>query len=245
MPGLVEDGDGQLAAAMATELTTNQSESHRKEADFIRKKRFRNLFEGVREGNVEVDGLSPEELVGIAGHFTAEMKIHAQLVNPRAKPQPRALFSAGQFVFIDRRVDISDVALGPSGLVRCTDPSVADTFVVPDLSTVGQRILLRAGLNGSTIAPVETIISAGQRGPATVFKRATSIKRVVWMSDNFIASHPNLAAIVHDAVARRGSKWVMSGSRAEFVARATTLAVRTPTQPLAIINMNERADVDS
>ena len=159
---------------------------------------MRNLFEGIREGIVSPVDLSAEDLTGIQPYVVADMKAHAQLVNPAPPRPPRTISLAGRLIWIDKRLVISDADLRRAGLNRCTDASVADIFAVPDLSSMamGQRISWQAGLNGCVVATQEFICSAGASGAATVYKQATVTKRALWMSDNFVASHAVLAAIV-------------------------------------------------
>ena len=229
---------------MAENLEPIRSERHQKESEFISKKRRRNLFEGIKEGNVELKDLSPDDLIGIESFVATELKIHAQLMNPRVKPS-RAILCAGQHVFVDKRITISDASLQLKEFVRCVDPSVADVFVVPDVANIGQRISWYAGLNGCAVTVKDTICHAKTHGVVKVFNKATATKRVVWMSDNFIASHAIIATIVNSAAVKAGSKWVMVGSREDFVRRARALARKAPTQALALINKSEMADEDS
>lgn len=220
---------------------------HLKESAFVSSKRMRNLFEGIREGIVSPVDLSAEDLTGIQPYVVADMKAHAQLVNPAPPRPPRTISLAGRLIWIDKRLVISDADLRRAGLNRCTDASVADIFAVPDLSSMamGQRISWQAGLNGCVVATQEFICSAGASGAATVYKQATVTKRALWMSDNFVASHAVLAAIVAAAADRGGSNWTRFHSRANFVARATALAGRAPTQCLALVNVNEKSDEDT
>ena len=239
---LVDDGDQHLPDAMAAELASLRSDLQRKESTFISKKRGRNLFEGIKEGNVDMKDLTHEELLGLESHVANEMKFNRQLLNPRAKPPPRAVLSSGQSIFVDKQVVISNAVLDRAELVRVADPTSADVIVVPSLAKLGQRISWHAGLNGSIVTVKDTVCHVKKHGAVTVFNRATAIKRLVWMSDAFVASHATIATIIDAAAAKAGSKWVMQPSREEFLRRATALRRRTPTQALAFINKAEKSD---
>ena len=142
-------------------------------------------------------------------------------------------------------MDITDAVLGKAGLARCTDLELADVFAVPDLSKIGQRISWNAGLNGCIVASEAFIRSGGIRGPAIVYKRATSITRMIWLSDLFMASHSMLAGFVWAACARNGSKWSFIADRREFIAIAEkSNAAKMPTRCLALINKSEKLDKD-
>ena len=80
-------------------------------------------------------------------------------------------------------------------------------FVVADLTHPGQRVLLAAVLQGSTIAEPRYLTNLGREGDCLAYTAAIGSKRRVHLSNGFKTRHPALTNIIQLAVALPSSKW--------------------------------------
>ena len=245
---LVEKGDCARGQHTITEDPSDRpawTESHTKEAEFIEAKRIRNLFEGVREGNVEVEQLSVADLHAVATEMAEQQRRDTTYdKDQRSKKreiryQPPEL--RGRTAFVEGGLDIFggvDV-MGAAGMQRVADRSIADVFVVRDMASIGKGIQWCVALNGGVVASLQYAKSGGASGPATAYKKATALRRWLWLSPAFAASHAELARVIDVACRRKGGAWTRMAAKDAFLKRATASNSKAKNQCLALVNKDE------
>ena len=77
---LVEHANQNAEHVSAEGVMAGWTDRHTKEAIFIEGKRIRNLFEGIREGNIEPDGLTADELRSVTAHAYDDAKSYMKLI---------------------------------------------------------------------------------------------------------------------------------------------------------------------
>ena len=86
----------------------------------------------------------------------------------------------------------------------------------------------------------------GDEGPVLTYARALRTRRIVWFSEAFQASHPNLMNIVHVRRTATGVKWKIIADRSEFVEVLNKRrdAGRGSTETLAFVASPEASAVE-
>ena len=222
MESKVKPGDAELASAVSSALTVQIAEGwspgHVKETQFIDKKRKRNLFEGIREGNVDPNDLDIDDLRAVEQLAHKYADTVAKAIQTKLRPPPVSGsvqdLMAGAKVFVDGNGLRIDLVPGSVTLVK--NRNAAD-IMVADIANLSRRTMLAVGLNGGVVASPDFLSSNGRIGAAIVFKRATSISRRVWMSPGFVRAHPVYASIVREACTRKGSKFRCVQNKLEFL----------------------------
>lgn len=252
---LVEKGDcarGKHIISEDPSARLGWTDRHAKEAMFIEAKRIRNLFEGVREGNVEVEHLSVADLQAVAAEMANQKRRDENYAKDQISKRRKLLCQPpdlrGRAVFFDGGLDIFgdggvDV-LAAAEMQRVTDRSMADAFIVQDMANIGRGILFCVALNGGVVASLEYAKSGGARGPATTYKRATASRRWLWLSPAFAASHAHLARVIDSACRKRGSAWTRMASKDDFLQRVGASNSKTINQCIALVNKDEVAAAD-
>jgi len=240
------------------------TEAHEAEQNFQRRKHFKRALQAMQEG-----ALLPAEQTTLFGSEEAAQRAAAALsylqskkistymrkqTLKRLRRSNACTFQdvvCGKRVYVDSRL-VARV-LGAGALDRALADNAASAepvrekaqcFLVPDLSSPGQRVLLNAGLSGGTLLS-PTCISVGA-GPFVTYQRALTSRRKVWFSDAFKATHATLMHIflVRLAdVAAGPVRWVVIAERGEFARLARTNR-RGPTTLLAFVAKHEVADAD-
>ena len=245
---LVEKGDCARGQHIITEDPSARlawTDGHAKEAKFIEAKRIRNLFEGVREGNVEVEQLSVADLQMVAAEMADQKRRDENYgktqISKRRKLQLQPPELRGRAAFVDGGLDIFggvDV-MGAAGMQCVRDRSTANVFVVRDMASIGKGIQWCVALNGGVVASLEYAKSGGASGPATTYKRATASRRCLWLSPAFAASHAELARVIDAACRRKGSVWRRMAAKDDFLQRATASNSEAMSQCIALVNKDE------
>lgn len=116
----------------------------------------------------------------------------------------------------------------------------AQAWVVDNPTAPGQRIEWLAAIRGGHVVSPEYVLSGA--GPFLTFKRATTTRRWVWVSSEFAAAHPILAAIVCGAVGTGISSWAKVLTRDSFLAKiASSKAKRARTYyVIALVSAKEK-----
>lgn len=133
---------------------------------------------------------------------------------------------AGKHVFIDNRLDEASVGVDmmtmvrAAGMVRTFDRLHADIFIVPDMSSIPQRVHWVAVLKGSIVADLDFLRSRGNAGASLKFKPAMSRRRSLWLSPGFQTAHPELSGIVSSLARRPASKWSTVASKRQLISTA-------------------------
>ena len=97
-------------------------------------------------------------------------------------------------------------------------------LVVDDVAAAGQKAVWAAVLMGTTVASPQRLLTNGQAGPYIAYRPAVSIRRWIWMSDEFKARHPAISQIVAEAAASHRSLWRLIATRVDFVKKSTEYA---------------------
>ena len=233
---------------------------HEAEQTFQRKKRFKRALATMREG-----GLLPAEQAALFGSeeaaqlaATASSQLESKKISKYLRGQARKRLrrgsaTTGQDVARGKRVYIDDKIVAVVSGSHALDAALenlgasaepvrekAQCFVLPDLSSPGQRVLLNVGLSGGTLLSLTCLAAAGS-GPFVTYERALAVRRKVWFSDEFKAAHPTLVNIflVRLAdVAAGPIRWQVIPERADF-ARLATTNKRGPTGLLAFVSKQE------
>ena len=250
---LVKKGDVARGHQIITENTSAGlawTDGHAKEATFIEAKRIRNLFEGVREGSVEVEQLSIADLEAVAAQMVGQKRRDEKYANDqickkrKLQHQPPEL--RGRATFVDGGLDIVGgvEVLAAAGMQHVTDRSTANVFVVRDMASIGHGIQWCVALNGGVVASVQFAKSGGTSGPATTYKRATASRRYLWWSPAFAASHSELDRLLDAVCRRRGIAWRHIEAKDAFLQRLALSSPKTIGQCIALVNKDELCSGD-
>ncbi len=242
------------------------TEAHEAEKNFQRKKHFKRALQAMQEGALlpaeQTTLFGSEEAAQVAAaasSYLQSKKISTYVRKQALKRLRRSIANAptfqdvlcGKRVYVDGRLVAA--VLGAGALDRTLADNAASAepvrekaqcFLVPDLSSPGQRVLLNAGLSGGTLLSPKCV-SVGA-GPFVTYQRALAVRRKVWFSDAFKATHATLMNVflVRLAdVAAGPVRWAVIADRGEF-ARLAHRNRRGPTALLAFIAKDEVADVD-
>ena len=114
----------------------------------------------------------------------------------------------------------------------------ASVFVVKEVDQPPKAVLWNAGLIGGTIC-TWSLVETGS-GPARVLQAALNTRRLIYMTDMFLAACPGLSTmLVNRTGSHAGSKWRFTNDLAYFLVRAT----REPTVAIALIGNDEDSAV--
>lgn len=97
----------------------------------------------------------------------------------------------------------------------------ATLLIVDDVGAAGQKTLWTAVILGATVASPSRLLTAGQEGAYLAYRAAVSIRRWIWMSDEFRARHPAIGQIVAASAASRRSLWRLIATRVDFLAKSS------------------------
>ncbi len=115
--------------------------------------------------------------------------------------------------------DTLDNALSKHGATAEPVREKATCFLVPDVADPGQRVLLNVGLCGGGVVLSLQALATG-KGPMVAYERASAVRRKVWFSEAFQATHPGLlhTFLVRLADATAGPvRWGIISQRDEFI----------------------------
>ena len=106
--------------------------------------------------------------------------------------------------------------------------------VVHDIGAPKLSVTWIAMLNGATIAPPEFFQQAGNGDICTVYERALSTARNIWISPRFVQEHRQLVDILLRFFAKPKCAWPVIPSLEEFVSRQR-LQVRNRSRHVALV----------
>ena len=245
----LEDTRKRGRAAGAEEWT----EASSKEGQFNDLKRLKTFYQQVHEGTILPDELDDGD-VELAAQLITEMEAarvkldkqrdkHAKQLAKRgtqlADLHSAKVFSAG--------VDVQPLhsVMQRLSMQSTTDRIAADVYLAINLMEPGQRTLWAVALTGGIVAVPRFLETSGAHGACLRYRPAVSIKRLVWVSGDFYAHHPELGDVVDRAVASRGSKWVRIPSAAMFL-EAVRVRTRGPVrqhrlyEAVALVTVGEK-----
>lgn len=226
---------------------------HTKEEEFQRAKVLARKLEGVGSGellpseiNVELEALASERTARAASNRKTREAAEARLVQALGDGERAPPDFNGLKMFLDKCVveamspttmaSVRDIARRHR-MTIVTDRLTATLFLVADPAALGPLTALSVALRGGRVAELGFLLRGG-RGASIVHKPALHMKRAVWVSPAFSASHPVFSDLVRNAVAGFGHacKWTLLGTRHDFVSLARK---RTGMAVLALVTQAE------
>jgi hypothetical protein len=149
-----------------------------------------------------------------------DLKREAASANHSLKPTRVSFELNGLRVFLAARLEERDVLERHCRQERArvvADKAAANVFVVPDVSAPSLRTLWCCILGGHTVADSRYLLSTGKKGSSVIYKKSLSVKRVAFISDEFLTSNPGVAEIIVTKAGDAGGKWKLVASQAEFL----------------------------
>ena len=206
---------------------------HAKEKAFQNDKRMDRFMQAIDEEYTvgAENSAGTKEALKLWKDYKAKkiVSYHADKIRAEKRDRSPTLdFKSMSNVFVDRSVDFQgdDVkftqALRRHSMKRTYNRLFADTFVVPNVTQLGQRIQWCTMLVGSCVCDLKCLISGGKTGSSVAFKAAVSSRRSVWCSDSFKEAHHEIHAILCHAVGLPHSNWRWVGRDALKHRRART-----------------------
>lgn len=97
--------------------------------------------------------------------------------------------------------------------------SLNASFLVVQSLNCHWSITLIASLAGSMVCNHLFFLSQGLEGAAAGFKRATSTRRKLWLTQSFIDEEPLMSELVLSAMAKPDSNWRLMSDENEFIVK--------------------------
>ena len=235
------------------------TEAHEAEQLFQRKKRFKRALETQIAG-----GLLPAEqaeifgsaeaatLASVASSALGRKKLVAYLRSQalkHLKRKPAPTFKdlvAERRVHIDRPVVVAAGAAVLDGVLAELNATAepmrehAHCFLMADVSSPGQRTLLNAALIGGSLVSL-TCFATGS-GPFVTYERALAVRRRVYFSAAFKATHAVLYHIMMVRAEDRSGlpvRWNVIAERDDFVAIARRTRAGDKASVVAFLTQDE------
>ena len=90
---------------------------------------------------------------------------------------------------------------------RAEERDTADIFVVPDPGNAPRKVRLIAGLVGGVIAAPRYLQTLGSEGSAIAFETAVSVKRMVYITVDFMSTWPMASSNILAVLGQVQCKW--------------------------------------
>ena len=170
--------------------------------------------EAFLSGYLEADAVTPELLEAATQHLhSLTRKQHILNLDKNRKRKVLVKESKsidGANVFFEAACNMfTDIQLARLHVVRSASRADASLFIVAVPEQASPKIQFAARLVGGTIATPEHLTSSGQRGAAMSFHPATAVKRVVFVSNEFMASHPYICSDLYAVLQQVGCRWTL------------------------------------
>ena len=223
------------------------TEQQTQELVFVNNKRMQRLAEEAWAGRAgALEGASPEQLEHVAVLLQKKVKNDKDYMGRAFKRRrmaagPAKITISCCTVYIAPDVLVTKAAVAAKACestLTVSNTGQASVFVVKELDQPSAAVLWNAVLIGGTIC-TWSLVATGS-GPARVLQAALCFKRIVYMTDAFLAECPRLGAlIVARAESHVGCKWRFTNDLAYFTIRAQ----REPTVGIALLGSRETGAV--
>lgn len=214
-----------------------------KEMVFVHAKKCQRLSEEAWAGRVgALENASVEELEMVAAFMEKKIANDKQYMGRafkrrRAAAGPPEITIANCNVYVAPDVPVTaETVAAKAREANFTRSTAADAsvFVVKEIQQPAKSVVWHAALIGGAVCTWDRVMAG--IGPAVVYKAALSSKRIVYMTDAFLAECPRIAALIVDRAGRHsGCKWKFTNDLVHFTARATA----TPTIAIAFLGSGE------
>ena len=150
---------------------------------------------------------------------------------------------AGTIVFFEPGVEpLGDAQLRRLGVTRGTR-ATSNLFATVAPEKASPKTKFVAGLCGGVICN-RSYITSGGRGAAVVYDTAIAVKRIIYVSYNFMEKHPVVCSDLHFILSTDGCKWTLKADARDLVEHVA-MGAKYQREALAFICEAERESEDT
>lgn len=129
-------------------------------------------------------------------------------------------------------------------LKRVLDVSLADVFLVADVTALPAVVQWAAMLGGGLACDRTYIATNGHEGRSMAFQAKHQTPRIAWFSPKFAKAHAALLVVMIHKTCPPVGQWTWKATKEEFLEVAARVARSRPAEVLAFVHASEVSEPD-